>query len=79
VFAGVTLFLGKRDITVGYAPGIMHALGEQHSLFLVELFTSVHWRLRLVLVPGRTRLETLELEKAHSNALVVQGEWSFDA
>jgi hypothetical protein len=74
VFAGVTLFLGKRDITVGYALGIMPVLSKQHSLFLVKLFTSVHWRLRLVLVLGRTRLETLELEKAHSNALVVQGK-----
>jgi hypothetical protein len=53
----------------------MHTLGEQHSLFLVELFTSVHWRLRLIPVPGRTRLETLEEpERAYSNALVAQGE-----
>jgi hypothetical protein len=60
-------------VTVGYAPGIMHALGEQHSLCLVELFTSVHWRFRLISVLGRTRLETLEeRERAHSNALVVQ-------
>jgi hypothetical protein len=71
VFAGVTLFLGKRDITVGYASGIMYALGEQHGLFLVKLFTSVYWRLRLVLVLGYTRLKTLKLKKAHSNALVV--------
>jgi hypothetical protein len=55
----------------------MHALGEQHSLFLVELFTSVHWRLRPIPVLGRTRLKTLEeLESAYSNALMVQGELS---
>jgi hypothetical protein len=66
VFVDVTLFLGKRDVTFGYASGVMYALGEQHSLFLVELFTSVHWRLRLILVLGRTRLETLEeLERAY--------------
>jgi hypothetical protein len=74
VFVDVTLFLGERDVTLGYASGVMHALGEQHSLFLVELFTSVHWRLRPILVLGCTRLGTLELESAYSNALVMQGE-----
>jgi hypothetical protein len=42
VFVDVTLFLGKRDVTFGYASGVMYALGKQHSLFLVKLFTSVY-------------------------------------
>jgi hypothetical protein len=72
VFVDVTLFLGERNMTFGYASGVIHTLGEQHSLFLVELFTSVHWRLWLIPVLGRTRLKTLkELKRAYSNALVV--------
>jgi hypothetical protein len=42
VFVDVTLFLGERDVTLGYALGVMYVLGEQHSLLLVELFTSVY-------------------------------------
>jgi hypothetical protein len=66
VFVNVTLFLSKRDVTFGYALGVMHTLGEQHSLFLVELFTSVYWRLWFILVLGHTRLKTLkELKRAY--------------
>jgi hypothetical protein len=73
VFANVTLFLSERDMTVGYAPGIMYALSKQHSLCLVKLFTSVYWRFRLISVLGCIRLETLEeREKAHLNAFVRQ-------
>jgi hypothetical protein len=60
VFVNVTLFLGERDMTLGYALGVMYTFGEQHSLFLVKLFTSVYWRLWLIPVLGHTRLETLE-------------------
>jgi hypothetical protein len=75
VFAGVTLFLGKCNITVSYVLGIIHTLGEQHSLFLVKLFTSVYWRFRPILVLGCIRLKTLKkLERAYLNALVVQGK-----
>jgi hypothetical protein len=42
MFVDVMLFLGERDITFGYALGVIHTLDEQHSLFLVKLFTSVY-------------------------------------
>jgi hypothetical protein len=44
VFVNVTLFLllCKRDVTLSYALCVMHMFGELYSLFLVELFTSVH-------------------------------------
>jgi hypothetical protein len=59
-------------VTLSHAPYVMHTLGELYSLFLVELFTSVHWCLWLILVLGRTRLKTLEeLKRAYSNALVI--------
>jgi hypothetical protein len=42
VFVDVTLFLGERNVTLGYALDVMYALGELYSLFLVKLFTSVY-------------------------------------
>jgi hypothetical protein len=77
VFVDVTLFLllCKRDVTLSNALYVIHTLGELYSLFLVELFTSVRWCLWLILIPGCTRLKTLEeLKRAHSNALVIQGK-----
>ena len=77
MFVNVTLFLllCERDVTLGHALYVIHALGELYSLLSVELFTSIHWCLRPIPVPGRTSLEPLEkLKRAHSNALVIQGK-----
>jgi hypothetical protein len=77
VFVDVMLFLllCERDVTLSHAPCVIHTLGELYSLFLVELFTSVCWCLWLIPVLGYMRLKTFEeLKRAHSNALVIQGE-----
>jgi hypothetical protein len=74
VFVDVTLFLllCKRDVTLRHALYVIHTLGELYSLLSVELFTSIHWCLRPILVLGRTRLKPLKkLKKAHSNAFVI--------
>jgi hypothetical protein len=44
VFVDVTLFLllRERDVTLGHAPYVMHALSELYSLLSVELFTSIY-------------------------------------
>jgi hypothetical protein len=77
VFVNVTLFLllCERDVTLGHALYVMHALGELYSLLSVKLFTSIYWCLWPILVLGRTRLKSLKkLKRAHSNAFVIQGE-----
>jgi hypothetical protein len=77
MFVDVTLFLllCERDVTLGHALCVMHALGELYSLLSVELFTSVRWCLWPIPVLGRTRLKPLKkLKRAHSNALVIQGK-----
>jgi hypothetical protein len=74
VFVNVTLFLllCERDVTLGHTLCVIHTLGELYSLLSVELFTSIYWCLRLILVLGCTRLKPLEkLKRAHSNAFVI--------
>jgi hypothetical protein len=77
VFVNVTLFLllCKRDVTLGHAPYVIHTLGELYSLLSVELFTSIYWCLRLILVLGRTRLKPFKkLKRAYLNAFVIQSK-----
>jgi hypothetical protein len=74
VFVNVTLFLllYKRDMTLRHALYVMYTLGELYSLLSVKLFISIYWCLRLISVPGRTRLKPFEkLKKAYLNAFVI--------
>jgi hypothetical protein len=77
VFVDVTLFLllCKRNMTLGHALYVIHALSELNSLLSVKLFTSIYWCLWPILVLSYTRLKPLEkLKKAYLNALVIQGK-----
>ena len=66
------LLLYERDISLYYAPGIVHTLSEFYSLLAVKFFASISRLLGLILVLGRTRLKPLkELERAYSDTLVV--------
>ena len=71
------LLLGKCNTALSYVPSVMYTLSEGHSLVLIQLFLSIYGCLQTVMVPvpGRTGLIPFkELERAHPNALIVQGK-----
>ena len=71
------LLLGKCNTALSYVPSVMYTLSEGYGLVLIQLFPSIYGLLRTVTVPvpGRTGLIPFkELERAHPNALMVQGK-----
>ena len=79
VLIDVTLLflLGECNTALSRVPSVMHTLSESHGLILIQLFPSICGCLQTVTVPvpGRTGLIPLkELERAHPNALMVQGK-----
>ena len=72
IYITLFLLLGKRNISLYYALGVVYIAGKLYSLLLTKYFTSVYRRLKRSLVLGRTRLKPLkELKRAYSDTLIV--------
>ena len=79
VLINITLLflLSKYNIALSYILSVIYTLSESYSLVLIQLFLSIYSCLQMVTVlfPGCTGLIPLkELERAHPNALMVQGK-----